>query len=81
MAILLEEDPGARLEFRQKLGRTYTLRSHAVHGSSQPKAAEIPLCYEALDLAIIPLKAIFKKRPDLLEDKDGTGRSLKLILE
>jgi hypothetical protein len=34
-----------------------------------------------LDLAIIPLKAIFKKRPDLLEDKDGTGRSLKLILE
>jgi hypothetical protein len=57
------------------------LRSKAVHGSSQPKPAEMALCYEALDYAINALKAVFKERLNLLEDKDGIGRSPKLILE
>jgi hypothetical protein len=80
MALLLETEPNARAELREKLGRIYTLRSKAVHGSSQPKPSEVSLCYEALDYAIKALKVIFKERPDLLQEKDGTGRSLKLIL-
>lgn len=80
MALLLERDTHKRLELREKLARIYTLRSKAVHGSSQPKPEEITLCYEALDYSINALRVVFKERPELLEDKDGTGRSLKLIL-
>jgi hypothetical protein len=81
MALLLEDDPTERFKLREKLGRIYKLRSKAVHGSSLPRPADVPLCYEALNYAIQALKIMFKERPDLLEDKDGTGRSLKLILE
>ncbi len=81
MALLLEKDVQKRLELRIKLGKIYALRSKAVHGSSQPKPVELSLCYEALEYAIGALKAVFKERPELLKDKDGTGRSLKLILE
>ncbi|MCZ2820774.1 HEPN domain-containing protein [Modestobacter sp. VKM Ac-2977] len=80
LALLLRSDPTERLDLREKLGKIYTLRSKAVHGSSQPKQTEIALCYEALDFAIAALRRIFGDRPDLLTEKDGTGRSLKLIL-
>ncbi len=81
MALLLKKDPAERVMLREKLASIYKLRSKAVHGSGQPKPVELPLCYEALDYAIGALKAIFKERPDLLLEKDGTGRSHKLILE
>jgi hypothetical protein len=81
MARLLADDPKDRLELRKKLGRIYDLRSQAVHGSGKPKPAEIALCSEALDYAIRIVKVVFKKRPDLLEDKEGTDRSMKLLLE
>jgi len=81
MARLLAENPAERLELRKKLGKIYDLRSQAVHGSGKPKPAEIALCYEALDYAIQVIKVVFKSRPDLLADKEGTDRSMRLLLE
>lgn len=81
IARLIEDDAAKRDVLRSSLADIYKLRSKAVHGNGQPKDTELPLCYDALTYAIQTLRKIFQHRPDLLDHKDGTGRSLKLLLE
>jgi hypothetical protein len=81
MARLIEDDTAERDALRGRLADIYKLRSKAVHGNGQPKDSELPLCYDALTYAIQTLRKMFRDRPDLLDHKDGTGRSLKLLLE
>lgn len=80
LALLLEPDPAKRRAFRTELGKIYELRSKAVHGTSLPKQAEMPLCFRALDVAILAIRALIKERPDILAESDGGARSLRLIL-
>ncbi len=81
MARLLEAEPAKRMELRAKLGSIYNLRSRAVHGSGKPKQSEMKLCYEALDYAIKVIKVVFEFRSDLIAEKDGTERGMKLLME
>lgn len=80
LALLLEPDPAKRRKFRTDLGKIYSLRSDAVHGTALPKPTDIPLCYKALDVAIQALRVVLKDRADLLSEGDGGVRSLKMIL-
>jgi hypothetical protein len=80
LALLLEEDYQARRKLRTKLGKIYTLRSDAVHGTAMPTVDEYALCNEALDIAIQALRAILTQRSDLLDERTSTERSLRMIL-
>jgi hypothetical protein len=81
LAILLEGDLKKRRKLRTKLGKIYSLRSNAVHGTSMPTQAEIPLCYEALDVGVQAIRVLLKGRVEVLRESDGASRSLNLILE
>jgi hypothetical protein len=81
IARLLEDDAAKRDALRSRLADIYKLRSKAVHGNGQPKDTELSLCYDALTYSIQTLRKILQHRPDLLDHKDGTGRSLRLLLE
>jgi hypothetical protein len=80
LAILLEQDPTARLALRSKLAKIYTLRSKVVHGSGMPTKHEIALCQEALDVVIRALQVLLRDRTDVLAQPDGGLRSLHLIM-
>lgn len=80
LAILLESEPSKRRGLRSELGKIYGLRSNAVHGTAMPKPSETQLCFRALDVAILAIRALLKDRPDVLAEPDGGARSLALIL-
>ena len=81
MARLLASDPGERARLRTELAGMYALRSKAVHGNSQIKASDAARCYKALDYAIDVLRIVYRDRSDLLEEKDGNARSIKILME
>jgi hypothetical protein len=80
LAILLEADAGRRGELSKKLAEMYGLRSKIVHGSRTLRDEEIPLCQEALKVAVSAIGQLVRTRPDLLDLPSGTERSLDLIL-
>jgi hypothetical protein len=81
LALLLEGEVEQRVALRSKLAKIYSLRSKVVHGSHEPSVKEVPVCYEALEIAIRALQIVFERRLDLLDLPDGGARSLRLILE
>ena len=80
MARLFESDPSEREKLRTELASIYGLRSKAVHGNASLKALVAARCYKALDHAIELLRVIYHDRPDLLKERDGTGRSVKVLM-
>lgn len=81
MARVLAPDPVERAELRTELSSMYALRSKAVHGNSQIKVSDAATCYKALDYAIGLLRVVYRDRSDLLKEKDGTARSIKILME
>lgn len=80
LAILLEADAGRRGELSKKLAEIYGLRSKIVHGSGTLRDEEIPLCQEALKVAVRAIGLLVRTRPDLLDLPSGKERSLDLLL-
>lgn len=80
LAVLLEDSFDARSELRKKLSRIYTLRSNVVHGNSNLKQGEFPLCQEALEIAIRAIRVLTTTRTDILALPDGAARSTALLL-
>lgn len=81
LALLLEHATAKREELRSKLAKIYSLRSTIVHGNRALKNSEVPLCQEALDVALRAVRALARDRKDILGLTDGAARSLRLILE
>jgi hypothetical protein len=77
-AYLLEREPVRRLEIQKEVGRLYTVRSKIVHGAHAPAPSDVdPDTRAASDFAVRSLRALFRKRPELLDAKD---RARRLIL-
>jgi hypothetical protein len=80
LAKLLKETLAERRALRSQLTKVYQLRSDVVHGNRTLSETDHPLCYVALDIAIDAIKTLVDKRPDLLAEGDGAGRSAALLL-
>jgi hypothetical protein len=80
LAVLLRSTKSDRATLRSRLSHIYALRSKIVHGSANLRRADIPLCYEALDVAISAVRVLISERPEVLELKDGAERSTQLLL-
>ncbi|GIG88296.1 HEPN domain-containing protein [Plantactinospora endophytica] len=80
LALLLESDPQARRKLRSRLAKIYSLRSDVVHGSAVPDFKQVPLCYEALEIATKAIRVLLSDRIDVLNEVDGANRSLHLIM-
>lgn len=77
-AYLLEREPDRRIEVQKEVGRLYTVRSKIVHGAHAPAPGDVePDARAASDFAVRSLRALFRRRPDLLDSKD---RARLLIL-
>jgi hypothetical protein len=81
IATLLGETFEKRIEIKARLSKIYGLRSKVVHGSGHLKPSEYKFCYEALDVAIDAIRALFESRRDILELPDGATRSSTLLLD
>ena len=81
LAKLLAQGTEARLALRTKLARIYALRSKVVHGSGMLRDEELPLCFEALEIAIRAVRILVTDRMDILRLPDGAGRGAALLLE
>ncbi|MFC5911666.1 hypothetical protein, partial [Streptacidiphilus monticola] len=81
IAKLLEGSVESRLALKARLGKIYSLRSKVVHGSGMIDQKEIPMCHEALDVAVRLLKVLIAERPDIITLADGAARSARLLLE
>jgi hypothetical protein len=78
LAMLLEEDPHARMDFRANLLKIYGIRSKIVHGGElKAKDRVSERKEEATDIAVRALRKLFAEAPWLLEDRD---RATRLIL-
>lgn len=70
-AHLLERDSEQRRAMQKEVARLYTARSSIVHGSHRANTTQVVHDAEAAaDIAIRCLRALFKKRPDLIAAKD-----------
>jgi hypothetical protein len=79
-AWLLERDPARREELQREVNRLYTVRSRIVHGAHAPAPSDIePDAVTASNIAVRSLRALFMRRPDLV-DSDDRSRSLVLRL-
>ncbi len=80
LALLLESDGEKRRALRSRLRDIYNLRSGVVHGSKVPARAELPLCQEALDVALRAVRVLARDRADVLDLNTGEERSLNVIM-
>jgi len=80
MAWLLESDSNARLALQGILKSLYDLRSKIVHGGDYDQRTVGEPANDAVSFAIRALVELFDRRPDILRLKDGSARSLRLIL-
>ncbi|WP_267244045.1 HEPN domain-containing protein [Streptomyces sp. PR69] len=80
IAKLLADSVEERIALRTRLGKIYALRSKVVHGNSNLKTEDYPLCQEALDFGIRVVKILVADRTDILELPDGAARSARLLL-
>lgn len=77
-AYLLEREPVRRIEIQKEVARLYTVRSKIVHGAHAPAPNDVdPDARAAWDFAVRSLRALFAKRPELLDAKE---RARLLIL-
>jgi hypothetical protein len=77
-AYLLERQPQRRIEIQKEVARLYTVRSKIVHGAHAPAPNDVdPDARAASDFAVRALRALFMRRPELLDAKD---RARLLIL-
>lgn len=77
-AYLLERDPSRRQDLQKEVARLYRVRSKIVHGAHAPAPNDVdPDARAASNIAVKSLRALFARRPDLLNAKD---RALLLIL-
>jgi hypothetical protein len=80
MAWILEADTTRRKQLRADLTTIYNFRSRIVHGSKVLEPAHLQKAHDALDIAARALRVVFKHRQDLLKEKDGEARSLRVLL-
>jgi hypothetical protein len=80
MAWILEEDTARRKQLREDLTTIYNFRSRIVHGSKVLEPAHLQKAHDALDIAARALRVVFNHRQDLLKEKDGEARSLRVLL-
>jgi len=77
-AYLLEREPVRRIEIQREVARLYTVRSKIVHGAHAPAPNDVdPDARAASVFAVRSLRALFARRPELLDAKD---RARLLIL-
>jgi hypothetical protein len=70
-AYLLEREPGRRIEIQKEVARLYTVRSKIVHGAHAPAPNDVdPDARAASDFAVGSLRALFARRPELLDAKE-----------
>lgn len=82
LAWLLASGPAQRDELEQKLRALYRLRSRIVHGNPNITPLEAAEKHqEALGVTLAALRALFKKRPDLLAETTSKARSRRLLLK
>lgn len=78
-AYLLERDPKQRGRVQKEVARLYTVRSEIVHGAHAPAPHHVDAdARAAAAIAVRSLRALFTRRPDLLDKKD---RARHLILD
>jgi Apea-like HEPN len=77
-AHLVERAPVRRVEIQKEVARLYTVRSRIVHGAHAPAPSDVdPDARAASDFAVRSLRALFLRRPELI---DATDRARRLIL-
>ncbi len=81
LAVLLEPDRSRRRAFRKELATIYSLRSKIVHGGGTVSPADTALCFQALDIAMRAVRALFEERKALLQLDNSTARSAALLLD
>lgn len=81
LAWLLAEGVEDRKKLREKFEKLYRLRSGIVHGSKQLTREEVQTKPDdALKIALDALRAIFRERPDLIDEADGSARSKRVLI-
>jgi hypothetical protein len=81
MAWLLEPSSiDDREALQTRLKGIYTTRSKILHGSVVDPRTVNAQSYDALDLAVVTLAALFRDRPDVLGLPDGAARSNRLLI-
>ncbi|MET8850931.1 hypothetical protein [Amycolatopsis sp. NPDC004625] len=81
LAWLLAEGADERKGLRERFSKIYRLRSGIVHGSKQLTREEAQTePDEALKIALNALRAIFRDRPDLIDEADGGARSNRVLI-
>jgi hypothetical protein len=76
-AYLLEREPVRRIDVQKEVTRLYTVRSNILHGAHAPAPGDVdPDARTTSDFAVRSLRALFLRRPELI---DATDRARRLI--